>query len=628
VNSREAVNSQLELFAAEGLRILVLATRDLDAGTAKSWLRDWNEAQTATKNRKGRMEAAAAELEKDLTVVGCTAIEDRLQDDVPQTIADLATAGVKLWVLTGDKITTAIEIAKSCRLLTAGMEQLHVNLELGSVRVRPPSDSDTDVDVIASTSEDDGTEGIKSKVLGMLDDAAKYLESQEKETWKRCLDELKKESDDGIMAKLGLGDTPTLSSTKRVANVALIVDGPSLNCIMDDPVLLRKMLSVACCCKAVVACRVSPKQKQEIVKMVKEGLKVQPITLAIGDGANDVGMIQEAQIGIGISGKEGRQAVNNSDFAIAQFRFLKRLLLVHGRWNYRRMARTVVYFFNKNIVITALIFFFVTKSAFSGQSAFEEWLYTAYNAVFLFLQPFSLGIFDQDISAHAAMRHPQCYAVGREQRDLNVAVMVRASIRACIEGTILFWCVFTAGENEIWFENGNVAGLFVWGGALYNALLTNMIIKITILHKTINRMMFYALSLQVIGYLGYQLIAGGGIVTMSGYNYGDYFMVPQHAMSCTPYWLLGIMLGATTAVVDIVLEELRLWMFPTETDDITLQSVDVLCGCHRSHPTSDEKILELKYKNQGMSLSAARTKAKNDVAKNANIRSTVDREGL
>ena len=94
--------------------------------------------------------------------------------------------------------------------------------------------------------------------------------------------------------------------------------------------------------------------------------------------------------------------------------------------------------------------------------------------------------------------------------------MTRASIRAIIEGTIIYWCVYYAAENDIWFQNGNVAGLFVWGGAMFNALLTNMMIKITILHKSINRMMFYAIGLQVIGYLGYQGIAGSGIFTMSG----------------------------------------------------------------------------------------------------------------
>ena len=535
VTSRTEVERQLNTFAVEGLRTLVLAYRDLSEADAKAWLESWNEANTSMKDRQGMRERAASKLEKDLTIVGCTAIEDRLQDKVPQTIADLAKAGIKLWVLTGDKITTAIEIAKSCRLITQEMKQLHVNEELGSKvensRVRPPSDSDigdtstdtpkppTPQKVEELSNSEDAIHSSKANVKRWLEEAEEYLKQQENYVWTNCEKELKSTRESTgwkkILQSIGI-DGPSLSVAKRVAHVALVIDGSSLLIIFEDPKLLRSMLWITCCCKSVVACRVSPKQKQEIVKMVKDGLAVKPITLAIGDGANDVGMIQEAQIGIGISGKEGRQAVNNSDFAIAQFRFLKRLLLVHGRWNYRRMARTVVYFFNKNIVITALIFFFVTMSAFSGQSAFEEWLYTAFNAVFLALQPFSLGIFDQDISARTALRCPQCYTVGREKRDLNVAVMTRGAIRAIIEGTIIYWCVYSAGKNEIWSENGNVAGLFVWGGTLYNALLTNMMIKATILHKSINKMMFIALGLQIIGYLGYHLFCGGGIFTLSG----------------------------------------------------------------------------------------------------------------
>ena len=121
--------------------------------------------------------------------------------------------------------------------------------------------------------------------------------------------------------------------------LALIVDGPSLTELLANEQSRHMLLQLGCFCKAVIACRVSPAQKQLIVKMVKDGLPNKPITLSIGDGANDVPMIQEAQIGVGISGKEGRQAVNSSDFAIAQFRFLKRLLLVHGRYNYRRTSK-------------------------------------------------------------------------------------------------------------------------------------------------------------------------------------------------------------------------------------------------------------------------------------------------
>ena len=130
---------------------------------------------------------------------------------------------------------------------------------------------------------------------------------------------------------------------KVLANIGIIVTGPALTNILGHEDLEHALLTVARCCKAVVACRVSPQQKALIVKMVRTGVSPPPMTLAIGDGANDVGMIQRAEVGVGISGKEGLQAANAADFSIAQFRFLRRLMLVHGRWDYRRMtkARTI-----------------------------------------------------------------------------------------------------------------------------------------------------------------------------------------------------------------------------------------------------------------------------------------------
>ena len=121
-------------------------------------------------------------------------------------------------------------------------------------------------------------------------------------------------------------------------------------------------MAVARVCKSVVACRVSPQQKAELVRLVRQHGSIQrgeiPMGLAIGDGANDVPMIQRAQVGVGISGREGLQAVNASDFAIAQFRFLRRLLLVHGRWSYRRLSKVVLYSFYKNIVLGLTLFYF------------------------------------------------------------------------------------------------------------------------------------------------------------------------------------------------------------------------------------------------------------------------------
>jgi phospholipid-translocating ATPase len=135
---------------------------------------------------------------------------------------------------------------------------------------------------------------------------------------------------------------------------AIVVDGDSLKLALDDS-LKRKFLLLCKQCRAVLCCRVSPAQKAAVVNMVKTGLDC--LTLAIGDGANDVAMIQEAHIGVGIAGLEGRAAAMSSDYAFGQFRFLTRLVLVHGRWSYRRIAECIANFFYKVGSVHLLTFF-------------------------------------------------------------------------------------------------------------------------------------------------------------------------------------------------------------------------------------------------------------------------------
>lgn len=226
-----------------------------------------------------------------MLLMGGTAIEDRLQIGVPETIAELAKSGIKIWVLTGDKTETAINIGFACNLLTTDMELLILS---------------------ASTREETST---------LLDSTLARLEKEANE------------------------DT----------RFALVIDGTTLKYALEKATK-DKLLSIGTHCASVICCRVSPKQKALVVSMVKKGLKV--MTLAIGDGANDVSMIQEANVGIGISGVEGRQAVMAADYAIAQFKFLRKLLLVHGRWSYLRTSETILGFFFKNIVWTFVLFWY------------------------------------------------------------------------------------------------------------------------------------------------------------------------------------------------------------------------------------------------------------------------------
>ncbi len=162
-------------------------------------------------------------------------------------------------------------------------------------------------------------------------------------------------------------------------------------------------------------------------------------------------MLQEAQIGVGISGREGRQAVNSSDFAIAQFRFLKRLLLVHGRLDYRRTCKVVVYSFYKNIVLTLVLFAFAFVSAYSGQSLFDDNIYSMYN-VALSLPVVCFGVFDRDISEDTLLRHNFLYLSGRLRLDLNVSTVLAAMGQAVVEAAIIFLVPYfcCSSQYDVW----------------------------------------------------------------------------------------------------------------------------------------------------------------------------------
>jgi len=152
----------------------------------------------------------------------------------------------------------------------------------------------------------------------------------------------------------------------------------------------------------VVCCRVTPKQKADVVRIIKESLN--KITLAIGDGANDVNMIQTAHLGCGIYGNEGMRAVQASDFAFGEFKCLWRLLFMHGRWCYIRISEMILYFFYKNMIFTIPQFYFSFFSFFSSMKVFDDWFIILYNLVFTALPLIARAVFDQDVNYKFPMK--------------------------------------------------------------------------------------------------------------------------------------------------------------------------------------------------------------------------------
>ncbi|RDW39818.1 hypothetical protein B0I73DRAFT_131313 [Yarrowia lipolytica] len=356
----EETARDLDRYANEGLRTLCLAHREISEREYEQWYSLHSEAARAIENREDKMDEVAEQIERDLRLLGGTAIEDRLQEGVPNSIALLAMAGIKLWVLTGDKVETAVNIGYSCNLLDNSMELI-------TIQVKNPT---------------------VESVGAVLDEfAAKYNIDTSKEALKAA----KKDH----------------SPPKN--NAAVVIDGDALTVALSDPLRI-KFLLLCKNCKSVLCCRVSPAQKASVVSLVKKSLDV--MTLAIGDGANDVSMIQEADVGVGIAGVEGRQAVMSSDYGIGQFRFLNKLLLVHGRWGYRRIAELTANLFYKNIVFAMTIFWFQVHTAMDGVMLFDYTYITLFNLAFTSLPVILLGIFDQDVSWQISIAVPQLYRRG------------------------------------------------------------------------------------------------------------------------------------------------------------------------------------------------------------------------
>ncbi|MCJ1436635.1 hypothetical protein MMC27_006015 [Xylographa pallens] len=362
---RRDTAEHLESFAREGLRTLCIAQRILGEDEYQKWNKEYDIAAAAVYDREDKLETVSDAIETELTLLGGTAIEDRLQDGVPDTIALLGDAGIKLWVLTGDKVETAINIGFSCNLLNNDMELIVFK---------------TEDDTIVSAGKELDKHLAKFNITG---------------------------SDEELRAARKNHEPPD-------AGHAIVIDGDALKLVLTEE-LRQKFLLLCKRCKSVLCCRVSPSQKAAVVQMVKVGLDV--MTLSIGDGANDVAMIQEADVGVGIAGEEGRQAVMSSDYAIGQFRFLQRLVLVHGRWSYRRLGETIANFFYKNMVWTFVLFWYQLYNNFDGSYFFDYTYILLVNLVFTSIPIGLMGILDQDVSDKVSLAVPQLYRRGIERKE-------------------------------------------------------------------------------------------------------------------------------------------------------------------------------------------------------------------
>ncbi|KAK8938440.1 putative phospholipid-transporting ATPase 9 [Platanthera zijinensis] len=512
----ESTKEHILEYADAGLRTLVLAYRELGEEEYKKFNEEFMEAKNSVSaDRDEKIDAAADSIERDLILLGATAVEDKLQHGVPECIDKLAQAGIKIWVLTGDKMETAINIGFACSLLRQGMKQIIITLETPDMILL---EKQGNKNAYAKAS--------KESIIRQISDGNKLLSSSSSDSF------------------------------------ALIIDGKSLAYALEDD-LKNLFLQLAIGCASVICCRSSPKQKALVTRLVKTGTG--KVTLGIGDGANDVGMLQEADIGIGISGAEGMQAVMASDVAIAQFRFLERLLLVHGHWCYRRISSMICYFFYKNIAFGLTIFLYEAYASFSGQPAYDDWFLSLYNVFFTSLPVLALGVFDQDVSARFCLKFPMLYQEGVQNLLFSWRRILAWMFNGVISAIIIFFFTTSVLQHQAFRKGGEPIDRGILGAAMYTCVVwvVNCQMAISISHFTLIQHIFIwgGIALWYIFLLIYGAITP--IISTTAYQVFAESLAPAPA-----FWILTLFVVISTLIPYFTFATIQIRFFPMYHDMI------------------------------------------------------------
>jgi phospholipid-translocating ATPase len=360
VESNDWLDEEVEGLAREGLRTLVFASRKLSDNQYAEFKRKYQVANSVLHDRQAQIRSVIDSIEHDLELLGVSGVEDKLQENVKTCLESLRNAGVKIWMLTGDKDETAKCIARSARLVDRTQE-------IFSISVRNRRDAQLKLDQFG--------------------------------------------------AKIGC---------------ALVIDGPSLQICMEHHE--RHFVELACEAPAVICCRCSPTQKAEVVELLKSFTGKR--CAAIGDGGNDVSMIQAAHVGVGIVGKEGRQASLAADFSVNQFSYVERLLLWHGRNAYKRTARLSQFIMHRGMIISIIQAVFSALFFYAAIPIYTGWLTVGYATIFTFLPVFSL-VLDEDVSEELVNYYPELYQELQKGRPLSYKTFFMWIFQSVYQGGVI-----------------------------------------------------------------------------------------------------------------------------------------------------------------------------------------------
>ena len=504
----------VDKFSAQGLRTLFIAMKVISENEYNTFAKNLKEAQMSLDDKEKKVNEVCNTIEKNLYLIGTTIVEDKLQEKVPETIRDLRLAHIKVWMLTGDKMNTAYNIGLSCNLINRNMKIFNI------CGIEPKKDEAT----------------------------LSIINQQERE--QVILD----------FAKQFALYKGTYNSMEN-PQYGILVDEKALLTIGEEESIQKIFLDIAKDAVAVICCRVSPLQKSQVVKMMKN-YNPNSKTLAIGDGGNDVSMIMEAHIGVGIYGEEGLRAVQNSDYAIGEFRFLHDLLFFHGRTNYIRNAQCIIYFFYKNFVFTFLQFVYGFYCNFTGQTIIDDWFITLFNLLFTSLPLGARALLDHDVKPTDGeivnLMLPFLYFENRENPIFTVKNFFIGLVKGTFHSLInFFWVIYMMDESVD--KNGKMGGLWFCSVNLFTNIL--IIVSLELIIETKYHTWINAVILLVITFISYIIF----LVIVQQLTMFNSVGTIGVAFNSGRMWMNMIFVGGTCGIIDFIMISVEYVFFPNLT---------------------------------------------------------------
>ncbi|KAE9132259.1 hypothetical protein PF007_g3795 [Phytophthora fragariae] len=649
--SYDQAADQLTVYAKTGMRTLCLAYKMISRSEYEDWNARYSQAHASmeelVKRRQGRENAIDPlmnEIERDLILLGVTAVQDKLQAGVPATLRLLQETNIKVWTLTGDKMETAVNIGYASALLSHDMDVQQIggddytSTAAALKELSQRSDQEDNATHLSpfmaslTTSSSRSKEGRRvrrhprdarrrqqvrtNSFLSWANAAISEFffgaptKHKRKQNRKRHRSRRTSRTSafsqtpmyssvatDAEYADKFTSDEESLYDVGADANVeathapeygslagslyggdnrhqngptsqqlALVIDGQALEYVLRPQ--LRKLFYQVTrqCASAVICCRVSPKQKAEIVEFVRE-FEPDSVTLAIGDGANDVAMIQSAHIGVGISGQEGAQAVNASDYALAQFRFLQRLLFVHGRWAYRRVAKLMSYMLYKNVTYVLTTFWFGCFSGFSGQPLILDVAAQSFNVLYTSVPLVLFAVFDQDVSSTSAAKFPYLYALGQKNVLLRRRVFWPWILNGVWHSLVIFFVSAWAFEGfgmsirdfpVIATESGKGGGLITLGFVVFTNLV--IVVNLKLCLETFMLTWQFLLTVTVSVLLWF---AVGSLISLPNAGFPQATGEMEYLLELPTFWLVCFLVLSLSLLRDALWKIVRRFSLPS-----------------------------------------------------------------